>query len=79
MCLSVLYQVRAGDGALRGFAMVAAMSDGNVDPSMNTEAFKAFTSSPAEPEQTAPSRMPLIIGGVVAAVIVIALVVWLAF
>jgi hypothetical protein len=51
------------------------MSD--VDPSGNTEAFRAFTNTPAEPEPAA-SKLPLIIGGVVVAVVVIALVLWLA-
>lgn len=53
------------------------MSDRNVDPSGNTEAFRAFSSTPAEPEPAA-NRMPLIIGGVVAAVVIVALVLWLA-
>ncbi|AEV88429.1 hypothetical protein ACWT_7419 [Actinoplanes sp. SE50] len=51
------------------------MSDKSVDPSGNTEAFRAFT---REPDDAAPSRMPLVIGGVVAAVIVIAVIAWLA-
>jgi hypothetical protein len=52
------------------------MSENPVDPSMNTEAFRAFTEQPAEP--AAASRTPLIIGGVVVAVIVVAVILWLA-
>ena len=51
------------------------MSDNSVDPSGNTEAFRAFT---GKPEDSAPSKLPYIIGGVVAAVAVIALIAWLA-
>ncbi|MFI1989617.1 hypothetical protein [Actinoplanes sp. NPDC020271] len=54
------------------------MSDNSVDPSGNTEAFRAFSREP-EAETAAPSKLPyIIIGGVVAAVIVIALIAWLA-
>jgi hypothetical protein len=53
------------------------MSDNPVDPSGNTEAFRAFTRTP-EPETPAASRTPLIIGGAVVAVVLIAVVVWLA-
>ena len=45
------------------------------DPSGNTEAFRAFTDAPAEPEKA--SRTPLIVGGVVAVAVVVALIVWL--
>jgi hypothetical protein len=58
------------------FAMVVAMSDNPVDPSGNTEAFRAFTQAPQEPP--AASKTPLIVGGVVVAVLLLALVVWLA-
>lgn len=51
------------------------MSDNSVDPSGNTEAFRAFT---REPEAATSSKMPYIVGGVVAAVVVIALIAWLA-
>ncbi|WP_436526689.1 hypothetical protein [Actinoplanes sp. HUAS TT8] len=51
------------------------MSDNSVDPSGNTEAFRAFTGGP---EDSTPSKMPYIIGGIVAAVVVIALIAWLA-
>ena len=51
------------------------MSDNNVDPSGNTEAFRAF--SRTTPEPAAPSKAPFVIGGVVA-VVLIALVAWLA-
>ena len=61
---------------VRCFAIVVAMSDNSVDPSGNTEAFRAFTESPA-PEKPAASKTPLIIGGVVVAVILVALIAWL--
>lgn len=60
-----------------GFAIVLRMSDNNVDPSANTEAFRAFTHNTA-PEPAAASKTPLIIGVVVVAVVLIALIVWLA-
>jgi hypothetical protein len=56
--------------------MVLRMSDNSVDPSGNTEAFRAFTQN-APQEPPAASKPPLIVAGVVAAVVVIALVVWL--
>ncbi|MFC7527766.1 hypothetical protein [Actinoplanes sp. GCM10030250] len=52
------------------------MPDNHVDPSGNTEAFRAFTRT--TPEAKAPSKTPIVIGGVVAAVVLIALVAWLA-
>ena len=57
------------------FAMVVRMSDNYVDPSGNTEAFRAFTKDET-PEPTAPSKTPLIIAGVAGAVILLALIVW---
>jgi hypothetical protein len=54
--------------------MVARMPDDAVDPSMNTEAFRAFSQEPAEPEPA--SKTPLILGGVVLAVIVVAVILW---
>ncbi|WP_250002006.1 hypothetical protein [Actinoplanes sp. M2I2] len=52
------------------------MSDNSVDPSGNTEAFRAFThNAPQEP--AAPSKTPLIIGAVAVAVVLLALIVWL--
>jgi hypothetical protein len=45
------------------------MSDEYVDPSGNTEQFKAFAG--ARPDNAAPSRMPLIVGAVVAVAVVI--------
>ena len=56
--------------------MVSRMSDNSVDPSGNTEAFRAFTNVPREPEPA--SKTPLIVGGVVAVVVVIAVIVFLA-
>jgi hypothetical protein len=57
--------------------MVLRMSDNSVDPSGNTEAFRAFTQKTPE-EPPAASKTPLIVTGAVAAVVLIALVVWLA-
>ena len=56
--------------------MVMRMSDNRVDPSGNTEAFRAFTrETPQEPAAT--SKTPLIAIGVAVAVVLIGLVVWL--
>jgi len=55
--------------------MVLAMPDNNVDPSGNTEAFRAFTHAP-QPEPAA-SKTPLIVTGVVVAVVLIGLIAWL--
>ncbi|MEV4707341.1 hypothetical protein [Actinoplanes sp. NPDC049316] len=53
------------------------MSDNSVDPSGNTEAFRAFTQS--GPEEPAPaSKTPLIIAAVAVVVVLIALIAWLA-
>jgi hypothetical protein len=57
---------------LDAFAKVRGMSNEYVDPSGDTEQFKAFVHAPQE--QTGRSRTPLIIGGVVA-VALLALVV----
>ena len=54
--------------------MVSRMSDNPVDPSGNTEAFRAFTNTPPEP--AAASKTPMIVGGVTVALIVLALVLW---
>jgi hypothetical protein len=56
--------------------MVVGMPDNRVDPSGNTEAFRAF-SQDAPQEPATASKTPLIIGGAVVAVVVIALLVWL--
>jgi hypothetical protein len=55
--------------------MVVAMSD-NLDPSGNTEAFRAFTQH--APQEPAASRTPLIVAGVIGVVVVLALIAWLA-
>jgi hypothetical protein len=55
--------------------MVLRMSDNSVDPSGNTEAFRAFTQD--ESPEPAASKTPMIVGGVVVAVAVIALILWL--
>ncbi|MGK5679039.1 hypothetical protein [Actinoplanes sp. URMC 104] len=52
------------------------MSDNSVDPSGNTEAFRAFTRDTPQQPETA-SKTPLIIGGIVVAVVLIALIAWL--
>ena len=57
--------------------MVVPMADNSVDPSGNTEAFRAFTQATPQ-EAPAASRTPLIIGAAVVAVVLIALIVWLA-
>jgi hypothetical protein len=57
--------------------MVVRMPDNTVDPSGNTEAFRAFTHAPEESAPTT-NRTPLIIGGIVAAIVVVALIAWLA-
>ena len=55
--------------------MVVRMPDNSVDPSGNTEAFRAFTQNAPEEPATTASRTPLIIGVVVAAA-VIAVIIW---
>jgi hypothetical protein len=67
-----------GVAGVPGFAKVVRMPDNTVDPSGNTEAFRAFTHAPEESAPTS-SRTPLIIGGVAVAIVVIALLAWLAF
>lgn len=57
--------------------MVVRMPDNTVDPSGNTEAFRAFTQKAPE-EPTTASRTPLIIGVVAVAIVVVAIVAWLA-
>ncbi|BCB87062.1 hypothetical protein [Phytohabitans suffuscus] len=52
------------------------MSDEYVDPSGNTEAFRSFAQGPEA--EAPPSRLPLIIGIAVLAVILVALVAFLA-
>lgn len=59
--------------------MVVRMSDNSVDPSGNTEAFRAFTQNTTPEPPTTGTKTPLIIGGVVAVVAIIAIVAWLAF
>jgi hypothetical protein len=54
------------------------MSDNSVDPSGNTEAFRAFNQSTPQETETAASKTPIIVTGVVVAVVLIALIVWLA-
>ncbi|MFI5931634.1 hypothetical protein [Actinoplanes sp. NPDC051494] len=54
------------------------MSDNSIDPSGNTEAFRAFTQKAPEEPVAAPSKTPLIIGVVAVAVVLIAVIAWLA-
>jgi hypothetical protein len=62
---------------MQGFAMVVRMPDNSIDPSGNTEAFRAFTqSTPQEPP--AASKTPLIIGVAVVVIVLVALIAWLA-
>ncbi|MDY7086040.1 MAG: hypothetical protein SYR96_13135 [Actinomycetota bacterium] len=53
------------------------MSDNSVDPSGNTEAFRAFTQNAPQEPAAAANKTPLIVGGVAVAVVLIALIVWL--
>ena len=52
------------------------MPDEYADPSGNTEAFRAFAQSPDPAGKPAPSKLPVIIGSAVLAVLLIALAVW---
>lgn len=63
---------------MRGFAMVVRMPDNTVDPSGNTEAFRAFTQKTPPEAPAAASKTPLIIGAAVVAIVLIALIAWLA-
>lgn len=54
------------------------MPDNSVDPSGNTEAFRAFTRT-TPPQAERPSKAPLVIGVAAVAVVLIAVVAWLAF
>ena len=57
--------------------MVVRMPDNTADPSGNTEAFRAFTQSTPQ-ETPAASKTPLIIGVAAVAIVLIALIAWLA-
>jgi hypothetical protein len=63
---------------MHGFAKVLPMSDNSVDPSGNTEAFRAFTERTSPEPPATSSKTPLIAGGIVVAVVLIAVIVWLA-
>nr|MDT0657776.1 hypothetical protein [Micromonospora sp. DSM 115978] len=54
------------------------MSDEYRDPSGNTEAFRVFAQQPDPAAAPTASRLPLLIGAVAAAVVVVVLVAWLA-
>ncbi len=60
-----------------GFAKVLRMADKYVDPSGTTDQFQAFVQSGAA-EAPARSRTPLIIGGVAALLVIVAIVVIIA-
>ncbi|MEH1012875.1 hypothetical protein V6U90_07120 [Micromonospora sp. CPCC 206060] len=52
------------------------MSDKYVDPSGDTEAFRAFANDPQAPSASGPSKLPVIIGAVVVAVLLVLLAAW---
>ncbi|MFC0031362.1 hypothetical protein ACFFMM_17745 [Micromonospora chaiyaphumensis] len=56
------------------------MAENYTDPSGNTAQFRAFVDSPDSAATAAetPSRLPLFVGIGVAAVVVVALIAWLA-
>ncbi|MFI5832574.1 hypothetical protein ACIA5A_02730 [Micromonospora sp. NPDC051300] len=55
------------------------MTENYTDPSGNTAQFRAFVDAPESAAAApTPSRLPLIVGAGVAAVVVVALVAWLA-
>ncbi|GHJ51793.1 MULTISPECIES: hypothetical protein [Micromonospora] len=56
------------------------MAENYTDPSGNTAQFRAFVDSPdsAATAAEAPSRLPLMVGIGVAAVVVVAVIAWLA-
>ncbi len=56
--------------------MVVRMPDNSVDPSGNTEAFRAFTENAPQEPATA-SRTPLIVGAAIGALVLLAVIVWL--
>lgn len=56
--------------------MVVAMPDEYIDPAGNTQAFRAYVEAPEPVEPR--SKLPQIIGLAVAAVVLVALVIWLA-
>ena len=58
--------------------MVFRMSDEYRDPSGNTQAFRTFAQTPEPAAAPAQSKLPLVIGAVAAAVVLIVLVGWLA-
>jgi len=56
---------------------VAGVPEEVNDPSANTQAFQAWVNQ-QQPAEPAPSKTPMIIGIVIAAVIVLGLLLWLA-
>ncbi|GAA2703045.1 hypothetical protein GCM10010429_08580 [Micromonospora olivasterospora] len=58
--------------------MVGAMPDEYVDPSGNTEQFRAFAHAPDAATPAAASRAPLVAGVVAVAVLLVAVAAWLA-
>jgi hypothetical protein len=53
------------------------MAENYTDPSGNTAQFRAFVDAPDAAAPKSPSRLPLIVG-IAVAVVVVALVAWLA-
>ena len=58
--------------------MVVRMPDNTVDPSGNTEAFRAFSQTAPEESATTTPRTPLIIGAVAVAIVLVCVIAWLA-
>lgn len=54
------------------------MTDENVDPSGNTAAFRAFANAPEPTANESSSKTPLLLGVGFAAILVVALALWLA-
>ncbi|MEH1100230.1 hypothetical protein [Micromonospora sp. CPCC 205561] len=54
------------------------MPENQPDPSGNTEAFRAFAHTAAPQAPARASRTPLLVGGAVVAVVLVALLAWLA-
>lgn len=61
-----------------GFARVSGMSDEYLDPSGNTEQFRAFAQAESATPVEAASRLPLIVATAVVAVLLVTVAAWLA-
>lgn len=60
------------------FANLCGMSEENIDPSGNTAAFRAFANTPEPAVSEPPAKTPLFLGIGFAALLVLALALWLA-